>query len=189
MEGALRPLCPPPPDLAITGPTSFSIRGGPNPCPLHQSVRPKHHQSDPRKQTPGGRHQIGIPAGFKSESAADFRLECVAGFVGIRKRREHRHGGGVRGRDQRELRQRRDHVRQVPCHQTRQRGGRSGASRGGEEQLSLRSIDTGLSNGLLEAINGNVQAAKRKAKGYRTKRNLKTIVYLIAGDVLANPTL
>lgn len=50
----------------------------------------------------------------------------------------------------------------------------------------LRSIDTGLSNGVLEAINGNVQAAKRKAKGYRTKRNLKAIVYLIAGDVLAN---
>ena len=50
----------------------------------------------------------------------------------------------------------------------------------------LRSIATGLSNGVLEAINGNVQAAKRKAKGYRTKRNLKTIVYLIAGDVLAN---
>jgi len=50
----------------------------------------------------------------------------------------------------------------------------------------LRSIATGLSNGLLEAINGNVQAAKRKAKGYRTKRNLKAIVYLIAGDVLAN---
>ena len=50
----------------------------------------------------------------------------------------------------------------------------------------LRSIETGLSNGVLEAINGNVQAAKRKAKGYRTKRNLKAIVYLIAGDVLAN---
>jgi transposase len=44
----------------------------------------------------------------------------------------------------------------------------------------LRSIATGLSNGVLEAINGNVQAAKRKAKGYRTKRNLKAIVYLIA---------
>ena len=29
----------------------------------------------------------------------------------------------------------------------------------------LRSIATGLSNGVLEAINGNVQAAKRKAKG------------------------
>ncbi len=50
----------------------------------------------------------------------------------------------------------------------------------------LRSIATGLSNGVLEAINGNVQAAKRKAKGYRTKRNLKAIVYLIAGDMLAN---
>ena len=46
----------------------------------------------------------------------------------------------------------------------------------------LRSIATGLSNGVLEAINGNVQAAKRKAKGYRTKRNLKAIVYLIAGE-------
>ena len=50
----------------------------------------------------------------------------------------------------------------------------------------LRAIATGLSNGVLEAINGNVQAAKRKAKGYRTKRNLKAIVYLIAGDVLAS---
>jgi transposase len=36
------------------------------------------------------------------------------------------------------------------------------------ESLSiLRSIATGLSNGVLEAINGNVQAAMRKAKGYR----------------------
>jgi hypothetical protein len=33
------------------------------------------------------------------------------------------------------------------------------------------------------AVNGNVQAAKRKAKDYRTKRTLKAIVYLIAGDV------
>ena len=58
----------------------------------------------------------------------------------------------------------------------------------GKAEGILRSIDTGLSNGVLEAINGNVQAAKRKAKGYRTRRNLKTIVYLIAGDVLANST-
>lgn len=58
----------------------------------------------------------------------------------------------------------------------------------GKAEGILRSIETGLSNGVLEAINGNVQAAKRKAKGYRTKRNLKTIVYLIAGDVLANST-
>jgi hypothetical protein len=33
---------------------------------------------------PGGRHQIGIPAGFKSESVAGFLVECVAGFVGNR---------------------------------------------------------------------------------------------------------
>jgi len=33
----------------------------------------------------GGRHQIGTPAGFGSEQVAGFRLECMAGFVGIRK--------------------------------------------------------------------------------------------------------
>jgi len=49
----------------------------------------------------------------------------------------------------------------------------------------LQSIQIGLSNGVLEAINGNVQPAKRKAKGYRSKRNLKAIAFLIAGDVLA----
>jgi hypothetical protein len=32
----------------------------------------------------GGRHQIGTPAGFGSEQVAGFRLECMAGFVGIR---------------------------------------------------------------------------------------------------------
>jgi hypothetical protein len=32
----------------------------------------------------GGRHQIGAPAGFGSEQVAGFRLECMAGFVGIR---------------------------------------------------------------------------------------------------------
>ncbi len=52
--------------------------------PLDQSGQAKHHHVDPRKQTPGGRHQIGTPAGFKSESVAAFLLECVAGFVGIR---------------------------------------------------------------------------------------------------------
>jgi hypothetical protein len=40
-----------------------------------------------RKGAPqGGRHQIGTPAGFGSEQVAGFRLECMAGFVGIRKR-------------------------------------------------------------------------------------------------------
>jgi DNA replication protein DnaC len=36
----------------------------------HEVLGAKNHCVDPRKQTPGGRHQIGIPAGFKSESAA-----------------------------------------------------------------------------------------------------------------------
>ncbi|MFZ2108361.1 MAG: hypothetical protein WAV18_23820, partial [Roseiarcus sp.] len=38
----------------------------------------------PRKRTLGGRLQIGILAGFRSESVAGFLLECMAGFVGIR---------------------------------------------------------------------------------------------------------
>ena len=64
--------------------TFFAVDRGPNPWPLDQYDRAKHHHFDPRKQTPGGRHQIGTPAGFKSESVAGFLLECVAGFVGIR---------------------------------------------------------------------------------------------------------
>jgi len=61
------------------------VRGeGPIPCPLDQSGQAKHHHSDPRKQAHGGRHQIGTPAGFKSESVAGFLSECLAGFVGIR---------------------------------------------------------------------------------------------------------
>ena len=51
------------------------------PSPLDQRLRAKHHRMDPRKQTPGGRHQIGIPAGFKSELVAGFLSECLAGFV------------------------------------------------------------------------------------------------------------
>ena len=39
---------------------------------------------DLRKQTVGGRLQIGTLAGFRSEWAADFVLEYMAGFVGIR---------------------------------------------------------------------------------------------------------
>jgi hypothetical protein len=39
---------------------------------------------DLRKQTAGGRHQIGMLAGFRSEWVAGFVLECMAGFVGIR---------------------------------------------------------------------------------------------------------
>jgi transposase len=38
-----------------------------------------------------------------------------------------------------------------------------------------------VSNGLLEGINSLIQAAKAKAHGDRSTRNLITMVYLIAG--------
>lgn len=40
-----------------------------------------------------------------------------------------------------------------------------------------------ISNGILEAINSLVQAAKAKARGYRTTRNLITMVYLTSGKL------
>jgi transposase len=50
-----------------------------------------------------------------------------------------------------------------------------------------------LNNGLLEGINSLVQAAKARARGYRSKRNMITMIYLIAGDftlpTVANPAL
>ncbi|MBA2443207.1 MAG: transposase, partial [Rubrobacter sp.] len=40
---------------------------------------------------------------------------------------------------------------------------------------------TRVSNGLLEGTNSLIQAAKRKARGYRSKEKMITIIYLIAG--------
>jgi transposase len=40
-----------------------------------------------------------------------------------------------------------------------------------------------ISNGVLEGINSLIQAAKAKARGYRTTRNLIAIAYLIAGKL------
>jgi transposase len=40
-----------------------------------------------------------------------------------------------------------------------------------------------LSNGLLEGTNSLVQAAKRRARGYRSKDKMITIIYLIAGKL------
>ena len=47
----------------------------------------------------------------------------------------------------------------------------------------LHWFDTGISNGILEGINSLIQAAKAKARGYRSTRNLITVVYLIAGKL------
>ena len=53
----------------------------------------------------------------------------------------------------------------------------------------LRWFHTRIANGIMEAINSLVQAAKAKAPGYRSTRNLKAIIYLIAGKLeLALPT-
>jgi transposase len=53
----------------------------------------------------------------------------------------------------------------------------------------MRWHETKIANGILESINSLVQAAKAKARGYRSARNLKAMIYLIAGRLeLALPT-
>jgi transposase len=47
----------------------------------------------------------------------------------------------------------------------------------------LRWFDSKIANGLIEGINSLVQAAKAKARGYRSLRNLIAITYLIAGKI------
>ena len=47
----------------------------------------------------------------------------------------------------------------------------------------LRWFDSKIANGLIEGINSLIQAAKAKARGYRSSRNPKAIVYLIAGKL------
>ena len=47
----------------------------------------------------------------------------------------------------------------------------------------LRWFTSRISNGLLEAINGLIQSAKAKARGFRNSRYLITMVYLIAGKL------
>jgi transposase len=47
----------------------------------------------------------------------------------------------------------------------------------------LRWFQSNIANGLIEGINSLVQAAKAKARGYRSNRNLIAMVYLIAGKL------
>ena len=50
----------------------------------------------------------------------------------------------------------------------------------------LRWFKSRIDNGILEGINGLVQAAKARARGYRTVRNLLMMIYLIAGRLEFN---
>lgn len=53
----------------------------------------------------------------------------------------------------------------------------------------LRWFTSKINNGILEGINSLVQAAKARARGYRTEKNLITMIYLIAGKLnLSLPT-
>jgi transposase len=47
----------------------------------------------------------------------------------------------------------------------------------------LRWFQSKINNGILEGINSLIQAAKARARGYRSKRNLITMIYLIAGKL------
>jgi transposase len=47
----------------------------------------------------------------------------------------------------------------------------------------LRFQQSRITTGFLEGINSSVQAAKRKARGYRPVQNLITMIYLIAGKL------
>src|SRR5271157_2413047 len=47
----------------------------------------------------------------------------------------------------------------------------------------LRWFDSKIADGLIEGINSLVQAAEAKARGYRSTRNLKAMVYLLAGKL------
>lgn len=50
----------------------------------------------------------------------------------------------------------------------------------------LRWFQSNINNGTLEGINSLIQAAKARARGYRTTRNLITMVYLIGGKLNFN---
>lgn len=56
------------------------------------------------------------------------------------------------------------------------------------EEGILRWFHSRMTNGLLEGINGLIQAAKRKARGYRNVQNLIAMVYMTANK-LRLPTL
>ena len=51
----------------------------------------------------------------------------------------------------------------------------------------LNAFDSRLSNGSVEGMNAQIQAAKARARGFRTTRNLITVCYLIGGKLTHLP--
>jgi transposase len=47
----------------------------------------------------------------------------------------------------------------------------------------LRWFHSKVSNGLLEGLNSLIQAAKRRARGYRSTRNYIAMIYLVVGKL------
>jgi transposase len=47
----------------------------------------------------------------------------------------------------------------------------------------LNWFESKINNGILEGLNSLIQAAKAKARGYRTFKNLKTIIYMLTGKL------
>jgi len=51
----------------------------------------------------------------------------------------------------------------------------------------LRWHHSKVSNGLLEGLNSLIQAAKRRARGYRSTRNYIAMIHLVAGKLNPGP--
>lgn len=47
----------------------------------------------------------------------------------------------------------------------------------------LKWFESKINNGILEGLNSIIQACKSKARGYKTTKNFKIIVYLVTGDL------
>jgi len=47
----------------------------------------------------------------------------------------------------------------------------------------VRWFQSHIANGVVEAINGLIQSAKRRARGFRSVRNLITMIYLLLGKL------
>jgi len=47
----------------------------------------------------------------------------------------------------------------------------------------LNWFESRVNNGILEGINSMIQAAKARARGYRTVKNFITMIYLISGKL------